>query len=70
MEQTITNSKSVSKLEYSEDTKTLIITYTTGKRYEYEGVPESVVTDMTKAESVGQYINQHIKGKYNYKLIN
>lgn len=69
MEQIITNSKTISKVEYTEETQKLIITFTTGKRYEYSAVPFSVVREMLAADSVGSYFAQNIKGVYNYRQL-
>lgn len=38
--------------------------------YDYKNVPEKVYKAMKTASSKGTYLNQHIKGKYDYKKVN
>ena len=70
MEKTFTDSKTISGLRYSETTKILIITFTTGKEYAYANVPLSVVEEALKAESIGSYVAKNIRNSYEYKLLN
>jgi len=43
---------------------TLSVTFTSGKVYDFHGVPEEKYHEMVKAESVGKWFNANIKGKY------
>jgi len=47
----------------------MIITYNSGKAYAYAGVPEDVARDTANAPSVGEYINENIKGRYSYRRL-
>jgi hypothetical protein len=47
----------------------LVLTFLTGERYEYVGVPASVLQDMLSSNSVGTYFHSKIKDNYvTYKL--
>ena len=55
--------------EYDPANLVLRVKYVSGITYEYSGVPETIYTDMKNAFSKGIYLNQHIKGKFNYRKI-
>ena len=40
-----------------------------GKRCAYEGVPEDVAIELSKAPSVGQMLNSEIKGQYPFRYV-
>jgi len=40
------------------------VRFTSGKVYDFCGVPESVHTELMKAHSKGTYYNDHIKDRY------
>ena len=42
----------------------LDITFSTGKTYTYENVPENVAFALIEAGSVGSYFNEHIRDTY------
>lgn len=46
----------------------LFVEYPSGT-YEYQGVPEKVYTDLMAAESKGSFMNQYIKGQYEYRRL-
>lgn len=48
---------------------TLIVSWAKGKRSAYEGVPEEVAIQLSKAPSVGNMINSDIKGQYAHRYI-
>ena len=62
-----TKSSQVKAVRYFADTQILEIDFVTGKTYQYFEVPESVYEGCVTAESVGKYINQHVKNIYNYQ---
>lgn len=64
-----TESKMIRKFNYNEDRQELIITFNTGKSYQYDKVPLSVVMDAISAPSVGQFVNEKIKGHFAYKQV-
>jgi len=50
---------------------TLDIQFTTGHRYRYYGVPESLKEELERAESHGKFFHAHIRnGGYEYKRLN
>ncbi|WP_370459408.1 KTSC domain-containing protein [Chitinophaga sp. Cy-1792] len=60
----------VAYYHYSPARKVLRVTYTSGKVYDYLQVPATVYEALKAAISKGTFLNQYIKGHYNYKLIN
>lgn len=42
----------------------LVITFTSGTTYAYDGVPKRTVTGLAKAASQGSYFHKHIKDKF------
>lgn len=64
-----TNSSQVSTIWYREEEKELEVLFIGGKRYVYYDVHKDVWTAALSAESIGKFINDNIKGKYQYKQI-
>jgi len=54
----------VAGIKYDPSRSVLRISFVSGLVYEYKAVPESVYLEMKKAGSKGEYLNEHIKGKY------
>ncbi len=61
-----TNSSQVNKMRYFPDDKALEIVFKNNKTYRYLGVPETVYEGAITAESVGKYINAHVKNEFPY----
>ena len=57
--------------ETSDDPKgALTLTFIKGERYEYVGVPSTILQEMLISESIGKYFHSNIKDKYDtYKEI-
>lgn len=64
-----TFSSMVSSIGYDDEAGVMFVTFNTGKTYAYQGVPEDVARDAANAASVGNYINEEIKGRYQYRRI-
>ncbi len=47
----------------------MIITFSNGARYKYEGVPIDEYHKMTKAESAGKHFGEHVRGKYKHTKV-
>ena len=47
----------------------MTIGYVSGNVYEYKAVPEQVYQEMKTAPSKGEFLNERIKGKYQYKKV-
>ena len=55
--------------EYFPNSKVLRITFVSGLVYDYIDVPQHVYDKMQQATSKGTFLNQHIKGIYNFKRV-
>lgn len=66
---TDSESSTVRRVKYHEQTHVLEIEFATGGIYEYYEVPASRVMALFKSEKVGSFVATEIKGKYNYKKI-
>ena len=47
----------------------LIVGYTSGATYRYKGVPKELYEALLKAESKGRFMNESIKGHYEYERV-
>lgn len=61
-------SSTVLRVGYDEETHVLRVDFASGS-YEYTNVPPIIFSDLTEAPSVGSYIAQNVKGKYNYRKV-
>ena len=68
-QKTYTDSTNVKQIRYSEETKTMQVTFTSGITYQYFGVPASVWDRAVMADSIGGFINSHIKNNYKYAKV-
>lgn len=63
----------IQKFVYQKDHQTLFVRFTSGKEYNYFGVPTRAVKKLeeaeTKGESVGRAFNQAIKDRYDYQVL-
>ena len=57
--------RNVASHDYDEETKTLTVTFASGKRYRYAGVPKDVAAGF----SGGSYLRSAIIGKYPHTLL-
>ena len=62
----VENSSTIQKAEYDNLLDTLDIHFRSGGVYQYVGVPRSVFTELTQAESAGKYFHANVKGKYEF----
>ncbi len=60
----------VSAIHYNAANSTLRVIFVSGMIYDYKNVPEKVFKAMKTSSSKGTYLNQHIKGKYDYEKVN
>jgi KTSC domain len=60
------NSSAIALIGYDEDDRTLHVTFTSGRGYEFYGVPIGVYESFMGASSKGRFFNQVIKDKYSY----
>lgn len=59
----------IASMHYNADTATLRIRFVSGLVYDYLEVPGKIYRAMQKASSKGTFLNQFIKGKYDFKKI-
>lgn len=57
-------SSAISRIEYNELTRELMVTFTSGRNYTYYGVPREVYVAFVNSSSKGQYFNDYIKDRY------
>lgn len=60
-------SSHVSSIGYDSDTGEMHVQWETGKVSVYSGVPASVADDATKAYSVGDFLKDNVKGRYEHR---
>lgn len=56
----------IRKFVYDSEKGRLYVTFLSGKVYAYLDVPESVYEEMKAAFSKGKFLNEEIKGKYEF----
>jgi hypothetical protein len=60
-------STAVDHIGYDENTRELHVTYVGGATYTYYGVPKQVYAAFRAAFSKGQFVNQFIKNRYDFR---
>ncbi len=60
----VDNSSCIQRFDYDESTKILTITFGHGGKYDYPGIPKSLVERWMKSESKGKFYNKEIRFKY------
>lgn len=58
------DSTAVEEMSYDTGREELTIVYTGGGEYVYTDVPQNIAFAAADADSVGQFVNQYIKGTY------
>lgn len=54
---------------YDPDTRSLAVTFVTGRRYMYRDVPEEVASEFRRAPSQGEYFNMAIRDHYPFERL-
>jgi hypothetical protein len=63
-------STSIRKAHYDRQTRTLSVWFvTSGRRYDYEGVPPKLYEAFRRAFSKGRFFNAYIRDRYKYRLV-
>ena len=62
-------SSHVSQITYDPETQQMTVTWSSGKRRTsvYEGVPEDVADQASRAASVGSFLRENVKGRHNHR---
>lgn len=59
----------IRSFSYEADSQALTITFQSGRRYLYRGVPETLVADMKRAFSKGEFFNEHIRDHFRFERL-
>lgn len=62
-------SSSIAAFAYEAEDLTLFVRFKTGRTYRYSGVPASVFSAFSRADSKGTFFNAQIQGRYSYSQI-
>jgi hypothetical protein len=57
----------IKNFTYDSKKERLYVTFLSGKVYAYLNVPEDVYEEMKAAFSKGKFLNENVKGKYDFK---
>jgi hypothetical protein len=60
-------STAIREFDYRPESQELLVTFVTGRRYLYEGVPEEVARRFRSAISKGRFFNANIRDRYPYR---
>ena len=52
---------------YDADAQELLIGFQSGNQYVYESVPPDIAAGLKSASSRGEYFNDHIRDRYNFR---
>ena len=69
MERNPVISSNIAEVGYDERSNTLEVQFKNGRVYQYFAVPSQEARNLIAAASHGQYLNQHIKGRYRYARV-
>jgi hypothetical protein len=56
----------IRSFRYDDASRTLLIVFQSGRRYEYLGVPAETVQGLRTAFAKGEFFNAHIRGRFAY----
>jgi hypothetical protein len=59
----------IRKFSYIAEKNALEITFVSGKRYRYLGVPETLYQQMREAFSKGEFFNEHIRDHFGFERV-
>jgi hypothetical protein len=59
----------VAAMTYDPHSSTLRVRFVSGMVYDYKNVPEEVFKAMKNATSKGTFLNQYIKGNYEFEKV-
>ena len=57
-------SSMIRRVVFDEEAGTLLVSFRSGLRYIYEGVPRAVYDALGRAASAGRFFNEEVKGKF------
>lgn len=59
----------IRSFSYDPDSRALTITFQSGRRYLYHDVPETLVLEMKRAFSKGEFFNEHIRERFRFERL-
>lgn len=62
-------SSSIAEIGYAARERVLEILFRNGGLYRYFDVPRSVHRALVAAESIGRYLNRHVRNRYRYRRV-
>ncbi len=62
-------SSNIRKTEYDTESKSLMVEFNNGLKYEYENVPHQLYTQFRLSESQGKFFNSKIAKTFKYKRL-
>lgn len=62
-------SSTIKKIGYNYLDKRLIVEFNSHAIYHYKEVPEEIFNELKTSESMGKYLNENIKKKYEFETI-
>ena len=65
---TSVESSNIESVGYDDTTSSMYVKYKSGT-YKYEGVEKSVFESLLTSTSKGKFMNENIKGQYNYTRV-
>ena len=65
---TSVESSNIESVGYDETTSSMYVKYPSGT-YKYDGVEKSVYESLLTSTSKGRFMNENIKGQYNYSKV-
>lgn len=62
-------SSNINAVGYDTSFGGLVVEYKSGTKYMYEKVPYELYENLLKAESKGRFVNENVKGKFEFRRI-
>jgi len=63
------DSSNLKSTEYDTESKSLVVEFKNGMKYEYEDVPHNIFAQLRLCESQGKFFNTSISKSYKYKKL-
>jgi hypothetical protein len=54
----------IQRIVFDEDAQTLQVSFRSGLKYIFDGVPRAIYDALGRAASAGRFFNEHVKGRY------
>lgn len=57
-------SSMINRIVFDDEAGTLQVSFRSGLKYIYDGVPRAIYDALGRAASAGRYFNEHVKGRF------